>query len=116
MNEKITIKSKEYTVSELSSVQTLEAINLSIKFKEQILSDNEASEYNEELVEVLCEFGVLCFYCLTIDDEKAFSNPLQVLQTLSIDDLCDVYDVYSSLRKSKNYENDEFSYNENFLE
>ncbi len=114
MSEKIIIRSIEYDIKELSSLETLEAINLAQKFKEEIFSDSKTSDYNAELVEVLCEFSVLSYYCLLMDNVKAFSSPLNVLQTLSIDDLCDVYDTYSNLRTKKNYENDEFSYNENF--
>lgn len=77
----------------LSAAEALECLRTATAFQER-LSLPDGIAY---LSETLAEYGALCAFCLFREGEKAFESPEEALRTLTLDELCDVYDSYCLL-------------------
>lgn len=77
-------------IAELSALETLEAIHCEQEFLKEF-----PIELSLEIVKGIAERAVLGSFCLkSSDGKKRFENPLEVLQKLTLEQLCNTYEEY----------------------
>lgn len=87
-------KEHTYQIKKLNTLEMLKCETHAKKlFRKLFSGDNET----REILTALCEHACLCYYCLYQKQKRMFSSPFKVLQKLTIDELCEVYDSYYAL-------------------
>ncbi len=90
----------KYTIKKLSALDVLNCIESAKEVHQSLNIDSESNQ----LAHALSEHATLAYYCLYDGDNQVFSCPLDVLKTLSINELCDVYDEYFNIYQSSDCE------------
>lgn len=90
-----------YQIKKLSALEMITCETHAKKlFKKLFNGDNES----KELLTSLCEHASLCYFCLYQNNKRLFSSPFKVLQSISINELCDVYDAYQTMSNAEECE------------
>lgn len=99
-------KNIKFAIKKINALKMLQCEKEVEKLKEKLMVDKSQ---NQELVSLLCEHAVLCYFCCYRRKKRYFSSPYEVLKKLSINEICDIYDGYMGLNDAQ-----ELSYNTSF--
>ncbi len=88
-------------MKELSCEQMIESLNRC----EALFQSYWLPDLNPDLLRAMCENAVLGFESLYQEGERVFSSPEEVLKTLTLSELADIFDVYdAALSKERIYQ------------
>ncbi len=109
MQKTIILDGKSYLLKKLSATDALECISLEKQFRKEFAP----KDADPKLTEALCENAVLGYFCVFDDGKKAFSSPLEVLKTLSLDAIATIYEEYCAFSEEQSH-TIEYSVNESY--
>lgn len=99
-------KNIKFAIKKVNALQMYQSQQEVEKLKEKLLA---YKSQNQELLSLLCEHAVLCYFCCYKRNKRYFCSPYEVLKKLSINQICDIYDEYMGLEDTQ-----ELNYNTSF--